>query len=363
LIHELGMAMKVKINEKNRERIRIAQRLGQPDQVPVDLSPGAQFNYLHGWLDLDGRRFFLDPEYIFEAQMRFFERFNVEGTLGPKFGLAVEPSYFGAEIIIRRDTSPWVKPNLDSLDKLEAFLKHYREPDPYTAGYFPVVSQCYFYFKERLGSLISPPMGFLGPFDTASSLVGHTNMYMWLKDRPDLIHDLLGRVTDFFIKNLEVRCEVFKPGHTNLSLADDLCGFLSREDFLEFEFPYIKKLFDAYCDKQSLRQFHCDGPLTHVVDLLPEMGVNVLLSFDPTADLKLFKEKIGDRVCLKGNIHPLKFLRFGNPESIKQEVKRELDSAKAGGGYIMCTGGELGDGTPDENIDAMIEATEEFGKY
>ncbi len=29
----------------------------------------------------------------------------------------------------------------------------------------------------------------------------------------------------------------------------------------------------------------------------------------------------------------------------------------------MSTGGEMGDGTPDENIFAVIEAVEEFGKY
>jgi len=353
----------IKINEKNRERIDIAQKLGQPDQVPIDFSLGDQFNYLHGWLGLDGRRFFLDPGYVYDAQMRFIQRFNVGGALGPKFGLAVEPSYFGAEIVFRKDTSPWVKPNLDTIDKLEQFLLHYREPDPYSAGYFPVVTQCYFYFRERLGSLISPPIGFLGPFDTAASLVGHTNMYLWIKDRPGLIHDLLDKITDFYIKNLEVRYELFKPANNNLTLADDLCGFLSRADFLEFELPYVKKVYDAYCDEDSIRQFHCDGPLSHVVELLPEMSVNVLLSFDPTADLRVFKKAIGDRVCLKGNIHPLQYLCFGDPESIRREVRRLLEFAKEGGGYIMSTGGELADGTPDANIDALIQATEEFGKY
>lgn len=353
----------IKINEKNRERISIAHKLDVPDQVPIDFSLGDQFNYLHGWLGLDGRRFFLDPSYVFDAQMQFIHRFNVEGALGPKFGLAVEPSCFGAEIIFRKDTSPWVKPLLDTLDKLEYFLLNYREPDPYSAGYFPVITHCYFYFKERLGSLISPPIGFLGPFDTSSCIVGHLNMFLWIKDRPDLIHDLLEKITDFYIKNLAVRSELFKPSNNNLTLADDLCGFLSREDFLEFELPYVKKVYDAYCDEDSIRQFHCDGPLSHVVDLLPAMSVNALLSFDPTADLRVFKKAIGDRVCLKGNIHPLKFVRNGNPESIRREVSRLMEDAKERGGFIMSTGGELADGTPDENIDALIHATEEFGKY
>jgi len=44
--------MEIKINMKNRERIAIAQKLGQPDQIPIDFSLASQFNYLHGWLGL-----------------------------------------------------------------------------------------------------------------------------------------------------------------------------------------------------------------------------------------------------------------------------------------------------------------------
>ncbi len=358
--------MELKINLKNKERIQVAQKLGQPDQVPVDLSLGSQFNYLHGWLNLDGRRFFLDPEYMLEAELQFINKFQVEGVLGPCFGLAIEPSYWGdraAKIEVRKDTSPWVRQNLNTIEKLEDFLKNYREPDPYTAGNFPLLSHCYFYMKNILGDYLGAPMGYLGPFDTAASLVGHENVFTWIKTNPGLMHELLGRITQFFIKNIEVRNELFEPGHNDLALFDDFPGFISREDFLDFEFPYIKKLYDFYCADDSIKSFHCDGPLTHVVDLLPEMGVNVLLSFDPTADLAYFKKKIGNRVCLKGNIHPLKFMRFGKPEDIRNEVKRQMEKAKRGGGYIMSTGGELGDGTPDENIWALIEATEELGKY
>jgi hypothetical protein len=358
--------LKIKINEKNRERIAIAEKLGKPDQVPIDLSLGSQFNYLHGWLNLDGRRFFLDPSYMLEAEIEFINKFQIEGVLGPCFGLAIEPSYWGekaAKIIIKKDTSPWSISNLNSLEKLEDFLINYKEPDPYSAGNFPVLSNCYFYMKNILGDYIDAPMGYIGPFDTSASLVGYTNMFTWVKTNPELIHDLLDKVTNFFIKNIIVRNELFKPKNSNLAFYDDFPGFLSREDFLEFEFPYIKKLYDYYCNENSIKTFHCDGPLKHIVDLIPKMGVNVLLSFDPDTDISYFKEKIGDKVCLKGNIHPVKFMNYGKPEDVKKEAKRQLLAAKSNGGYVMCTGGELGDGCPNENIYALIEATEKYGKY
>jgi len=356
--------MEIKINQKNRERIAIAQKLGKPDQIPIDFSLASQFNYLHGWLGLDGRRFLLDPSYVLQAQLDFINKFQIEGTLGPVFGLAIDPSYFNAaEIVVKKDTSPWVHPYLTTEDKLKDYLDSYKEPDPYTAGNFPLFCNGYAYFKNVLGDLIGAPMGMLGPIDIACSLCGSTNFFIFAKTRKELVHSLLTKITDFMIKNIEVRVELFKPDNHDFSLYDDYCAFFNREDFLELCYPYIKKVWDAYTDRDSVRQFHCDSPLDHVVDLLPEMGVNVLLMFDPKNDIGFFKEKIGDRVCLKGNISPLKFLRFGKPEDIKKEVKRQIEAARENGGYIVSTGGEMADGTPDENIFALIEAVEEYGKY
>jgi len=356
--------MNIKVSMKNRERIATAMKLGQPDQVPLDLSHAIQFNYMHSWLGLDGRKFILDPEYTLEAELKFIDKFKVEGCLGPVFGLAIDPSYFGAaDIIIKKDTPPWVHGHLSTVENLKDYIKNYKEPDPYTAGNFPLFCNGYFYFKKVLGDLIGPPMGILGPIDIAASLCGSTNFFIFAKTERQLVHSLLEKITDFIIKNIQVRVELFKPENHDFEIYDDYCAFFNRKDFLEFAFPYIKKIWGAYTDKDSIRNFHCDSPLDHIVDLLPEMGANVLLMFDPKNDIGFFKEKIGDRVCLKGNVNPLKFMRFGTPEMVKNEVKRQLQAAMKGGGYILSLGGEMVDGTPDENIYALIEAVEEYGKY
>ena len=207
-------------------------------------------------------------------------------------------------------------------------------------------------------------MGVLGPIDMACSTCGSTNFFLMTKTHPELILSFLERISEFLKKHLQVRAELFQPENNNyLGIYDDYAGFFAKEDFLKFAFPFIKDIYDSYASKDAIKEFHCDATISHLIDLIPEMGINVLLSFDPTTDISVFKEKIGDKVCLKGNVHPIKFMINGTPEQVKKEVKRQLDIAKKGGGYIMCTGGELGDGTPDENIFALIEADEEFGNY
>lgn len=356
--------MKLEINEKNNERIRIAEMLGQPDKVPVDFGLGSQFNFLSGWLNLDGRKYFCDPEYMLDAQIKFIKRFNVNGVLGPNMGLAVEPSAFGARIFISKDQGPWAEPKINTIDELKNYLDNYKEPDPYTAGNYPLFYSIYFYMRERLGDEMLPkPMGMLGPIDTACNVVSTSNAMLWIRTNPDLMHKLLGKITDFLLKVLEVKVELFKPTDNDLGVFDDNTGFFSEADFKEFVIPYVKRIYDSYCSKDSRKVFHSDAPLKHVAHLLPEMGVNVLISFDPKTDIAFFKEKIGDRVCLKGNVHPLKIMRNGTPVMVKEECKRQIEAAKKNGGYVLTTGGELTNGTPSENIDAMIEAAEEYGAY
>jgi len=76
-----------------------------------------------------------------------------------------------------------------------------------------------------------------------------------------------------------------------------------------------------------------------------------------------FNGKIGDRVCLKGNVVLFKFIRFGKPEDVKNKVKRQVEATKKSGGYIVSTGGKMGYRTLYENMFAVVEAVEEYGKY
>jgi len=123
----------------------------------------------------------LDPSYVLDAQIKFINKFHIEGTLGPVFGLAIDPTFYGAaELIVTRDTSPWVRGHLDTEARLQDYLDNYREPDPYTAGNFPLFCNAYAYFKNILGDLIGPPMGMLGPIDVACSLCGSINFFIYI---------------------------------------------------------------------------------------------------------------------------------------------------------------------------------------
>lgn len=71
-------------------------------------------------------------------------------------------------------------------------------------------------------------------------------------------------------------------------------------------------------------------------------------------DIKIIREKIGERICVFGNIDSIGLLHYGTPEDIRKEVEIQLDGAN--NNFITCNGSPITSGTPPENIQAMVEA-------
>lgn len=68
-------------------------------------------------------------------------------------------------------------------------------------------------------------------------------------------------------------------------------------------------------------------------------------------------------MCLIGNVHPVAVLMRETPERVLEESRRCIEGAAAGGAFALSSGGVIDRGTPPENIDALVEASEKFGKY
>jgi uroporphyrinogen-III decarboxylase len=75
------------------------------------------------------------------------------------------------------------------------------------------------------------------------------------------------------------------------------------------------------------------------------------------------KEKYGRKMCLKGNVHTIETMLNGTERAVEQEVKRCINDASEGGGYVLSTGDQVPHMTPEENFVAFIKAGRKWGKY
>lgn len=355
------MLRNVKRNEKNEERIATAFKMGQPDAVPVELVDLCSF--LSGWLGFNAYDYFKRPDFMLECQLKFRERFRGLGIIGPDYGVAVEPSCFGAKTVWPKNEPPWVVPMVGDVDDIPDFAGSLTIPDPLMSGYSPLIVSTYFYMRDEVGELVSPPRSSLGPFEIACLLLGTENMMLGMKVYPDDIHKLLKKLTEFVKNYMEARTEMFGLDFDVVYMGEDNPGCISAEDFEEFVVPYTGSIYKSLGNRDSIKMWHCDGKLEQLLGVIPKLGINALTSFDPWTDISLFKEKLGESICLIGNIDPIRVLTYGTKEQIEAEVKRIIDIGKKNGGYIMATGGELCNGVPEGNIDIYLDAIEKYGKY
>lgn len=126
---------------------------------------------------------------------------------------------------------------------------------------------------------------------------------------------------------------------------------------------------EASCGFYSLTDarvlFHTDGNVTPLLDDLVEIGVDVLNPVQPSAlgDLAALKAAYGDRLSFSGAIDTHQVLPNGRPDDVRAEVKRRIQELGPGGGYILSSVHSILVDVPPENVLAMADAAQEFGRY
>lgn len=113
--------------------------------------------------------------------------------------------------------------------------------------------------------------------------------------------------------------------------------------------------------------FHTDGDVFDLVDDFIEIGVEVLnpiqTSAGKMANLAELKRRFGSRLTLCGGVDTHRILPFGTPDEVRQEVRRVAEILGPGGGYMLASVHTIMGDVPDENILAMVDAIEEYGRY
>jgi len=112
----------------------------------------------------------------------------------------------------------------------------------------------------------------------------------------------------------------------------------SPRDFGEFVVEPEQELAAAIHRAGHLLHIHCHGPLSNVLEEFVTIGADCLhpLEAPPMGDVTLAdaKRRIGDRICLEGNIQ-IGDIYAGKTADIVAEMKHNLQ-VTGGQGYIVC---------------------------
>jgi len=144
--------------------------------------------------------------------------------------------------------------------------------------------------------------------------------------------------------------------------------FQSPAIFRELALPVLKYATEKACDLGIPTHVHSCGPESLLVKIaVEETQLSIIdpLEIPPMGDCNLaeLKERYGDKIILKGNLHTTNVMLFGTADDVCTVSRQAIRDAAKGGGFILSTGDQCGRDTPDENIMAMVETARTFGKY
>lgn len=275
-----------------------------------------------------------------------------------EFGMGAEPSGFGCKMNFYENQPLTIEHLISSCDDLES-LDDMPQPNPRRDGVMPIVLN---YYKRvaKMARDIGDPIRMVcarGPLNAATHMIGVTEFLTGLKLYPESTRKLLQKTTLSAKNWLDAQIEAV-GGAEGILMLDDIIGFLSPEDYMEFAHPYFKEIYGAFADL-PVRMLHndTDNPVSY--PHLADLGVN-LFNFTHERKLSEVRALCGDSVCLVGNVSPLHVLCYGTPEDVARDAMARLDDYGDKRGIILTPGGGASPGMPAANLNAMIAAAREW---
>ena len=133
--------------------------------------------------------------------------------------------------------------------------------------------------------------------------------------------------------------------------------------------PLHKKMFDYIHSKTDAKIFfHSCGAVRSIIPDLIDAGVDILNPVQVNArdmDSAELKNEFGKDITFWGGGVDTQnsFDELHSPDEVRADVRRRLEDLMPGGGFIFNTVHNIQGNVPPENIMAMWETLQEFGKY
>lgn len=214
---------------------------------------------------------------------------------------------------------------------------------------------------------------FAGIFEMSQRIVGMENCLMMMVTDPEVMEALFDKLLELKLSFWDMALPRLADVVDVISYADDYgtqssqlispAMFRARiKPRLEILFGHIKRLAPT-----ARLFFHSDGNVRPLLPDFIELGVDILNPVQFTAagmELAALKRDYGQSLVLwGGGVDTQGTLPAGTPQQVKQEVRRNVETLAPGGGFVFNTIHNIQADVPPENILAMWEALQEYGRY
>jgi len=157
-----------------------------------------------------------------------------------------------------------------------------------------------------------------------------------------------------------------------IMIGDDLAGqhgpLFNPAIYRRLVKPRHRRLVETIRSRSKARIWYhtCGSCAAFIPDLL-ENGIDILNPVQTSAssmDPYELKNRFGrELVFWGGGCDSQRILPRGSPSEVREEVRRNLEAFKPGGGYVFSGIHNIQGEVPPENIEALFDAAFEYGFY
>ncbi|HSW45088.1 MAG TPA: uroporphyrinogen decarboxylase family protein, partial [Phycisphaerae bacterium] len=143
---------------------------------------------------------------------------------------------------------------------------------------------------------------------------------------------------------------------------------MSRAMYQKFFKPRPAKMWRRAKELAPVKvMLHCCGGYAPLLPAMIEVGLDAVHAVQPSCrgmDLRKLKADFGDRMVFNGAIDSHHVLIDGTPDLVRRRTREVLEIMMPGGGYIAGASHDyILEETPVENVVAMFDTVEEYGRY
>ena len=343
----------------------------KPDKVPL----------LHWSVDLalalagvSMRQFASDAEKVALGHIRYVQKYKTDVcVVNTDLWWAMEP--FGVEVYI---TDGLIYPKKTLAHRHRPDPKVYEEleyRDPFAGERTQIFSRAAEIVSEEVGDEVAFRPGSYGAVSNLALLMGVRETMRDVMFFPEAVLGAAERVMlDWSVDYATGLLEPYKDKLVSYtfgyaSLDGDLVAPEFREEVARLEVETLNRI------KEEIRKMTGrDVPITtHICGARPELDYVTEKFGDMLDELQFWVGsdypledavgKLGDRYAISCGIDHTRTLLLGNPAEVDAMVKSAMDIAKGRCRFTLAAGCELGIGTPEGNILALVEARDKYGTY
>jgi uroporphyrinogen decarboxylase len=186
-------------------------------------------------------------------------------------------------------------------------------------------------------------------------------------DRPDLVDELRARHYAMALRQVELILDSREFDYLFIGASGGIT-LSSPALFDKYALPFVQEATRLSKQAGVPTLLHSCGKEAHIVQRAAEctdLSCINPLEIPPMGDCDLAetKRRYGHKLALMGNLHTTEVMLRGTVDEVRAAACQAIDDAGAGGGFILSTGDQCGRDTPDENIRALVDVAQTYGRY